>query len=208
MPQETSLDKYKIPAFQRKKSLGAKARRAKKPVTAFERRLAGIPVIKPKRKVVRRTTRVARSIVSRPISSSAETSYENPFGQGSYGNEYSPGFSNPLIEETPYESQSYETPSYSSSSSDPSLPDFREMRLCGKCEGYIEKIEVALVKLSASVRVEDRLIFESEDGGLFEQILGEMQIDREDTLTAYSGDDVGMKVKAAPAKNGNVYKVV
>jgi len=199
MPQETSLDKYKIPAFQRKKSLGAKARRAKKPVTAFERRLAGIPVIKPKRKVARRTTRVARSIVSRPISSVAETSYESPFGQGSYGNEYSPGFSNPLIEETP---------SYSSSSSQESLPDFREMRLCGKCEGYIEKIEVALVKLSASVRIEDRLIFESEEGGLFEQILGEMQIDREDTLTAYSGDDVGMKVKAAPRKNGNVYKIV
>ena len=82
------------------------------------------------------------------------------------------------------------------------------MRLCGKCEGYLEKIQVAIVTVSAPLRIGDRVLFESESGGLFEQNLGEMQINREDVMTAYSGDDIGMKVKAVPKKNGNVYKVI
>ncbi len=239
MTKTPSLDQYKIPAFQRKRSLSAKARRSAKPVTALERRIAGIPVVKPKRVVAR------RSIVRRAVSSRAVSS------DSSYGSSYS----SPLVDDIPtYSGSSYEAPAYESPSrylggssygsesslfggsaddmddsvsdsggsysrgesyssslnsiSGESLPDLREMRLCGKCEGYLEKIQVAIVTVSAPLRVGDRVIFESESGGLFEQNLGEMQINREDVMTAYSGDDIGMKVKAVPKKNGNVYKVI
>lgn len=213
MPKTPSLDQYKIPAFQRKRSLAAKARRTAKPVTALERRIAGVPVVKPKKIVTRRSS-VRRSVSERGVSS--ETGYSS--------------YSSPLLDDTPsYEAPSYETPTYESpsrylgdssygnesslfesseSSGEESLPDLREMRLCGKCEGYLEKINVAIVMVSAPLRVGDRVLFESESGGLFEQNLGEMQINREDVMTAYSGDDIGMKVKAKPAKNGNVYKVI
>lgn len=202
MPKTPSLDQYKIPAFQRKRSLAAKARRSAKPVTALERRIAGVSVVKPKRVVVRRAG-LSRSGSSVPT--------------------YSSSYSSPLVDDTPsYEAPTYESPSrylggssygtesslFGSESSGESLPDLREMRLCGKCEGYLEKIQVAIVMVSAPLRVGDRVIFESESGGLFEQNLGEMQINREDVMTAYSGDDIGMKVKAVPKKNGNVYKVI
>lgn len=203
MPKTPSLDQYKIPAFQRKRSLAAKARRSAKPVTALERRIAGVPVVKSKRVVARRA--VSRRRVS------SEPTYSS--------------YSSPLVDDAPsYEAPTYESPSRylggssygsesslfesESSSSSADLPDLREMRLCGKCEGYLEKIQVAIVMVSAPLRVGDRVIFESESGGLFEQNLGEMQINREDVMTAYSGDDVGMKVKAVPKKNGNVYKVI
>ena len=167
------------------------------PRTALERKIAGIPIVKPKRVVTR------RAVSSRSVSSTPT---------------YSSSYSSPLVDETPtYETPSYESPnlflgsSYgaeSYSTSVPDVPELREMRLCGKCEGYLEKIQVAIVMVSAPLRVGDRVLFESESGGLFEQTLGEMQINREDVMTAYSGDDIGMKVKAVPKKNGNVYKVI
>jgi len=207
MTKTPSLDQYKIPAFQRKRSLAAKARRSAKPVTALERRIAGVPVIKPKKVVTRTATRrsVARRVVDDGSTYDAPT-YESPsrYLGSSYSSESSL-FGN--SDSSYASSSSYDSGSSSGSSGD-DLPDLREMRLCGKCEGYLEKIGVAIVMVSAPLRVGDRILFESESDGLFEQNLGEMQINREDVMTAYSGDDVGMKVKAVPKKNGNVYIVI
>jgi len=214
MTKTPSLDQYKIPAFQRKRSLAAKARRSAKPVTALERRIAGVPVIKPKKVVTRTTTRrsVERRVVGDASSYDAPTydapTYESPsrYLGSSYGSESSlfGGDDSSVSFGSGYDSGS----SSGLSSSGDALPDLREMRLCGKCEGYLEKIGVAIVMVSAPLRIGDRILFESENDGLFEQNLAEMQINREDVMTAYSGDDVGMKVKAVPARNGNVYKVI
>lgn len=216
MTKTPSLDQYKIPAFQRKRSLSAKARKKVEPRTALERRIAGVPVVKPKRVISRSTTRmsVARRIVD-DVSSCDTPTYESPsrYLGSSYGAESSL-FGRDSSDDSSYESRSsYGLSSSSSASSNygssvESLTDLREMRLCGKCEGYLDKIQVAIVTVSAPLRIGDRVLFESESGGLFEQNLGEMQINREDVMTAYSGDDIGMKVKAVPKKNGNVYKVI
>ncbi len=240
MTKTPSLDQYKIPAFQRKRSLSAKARKKVAPRTALERKIAGVPVVKPKRAVTKTTTRrsvLARGVLGRGVNevssygSSSDTSnyesssYESPSHTSSYE---SPSYESPSRylgssygaesslfghDSSDDSSESYGSSagygsSASYSSSESSLPDLREMRLCGKCEGYLEKIQVAIVTVSAPLRIGDRVIFESESGGLFEQNLGEMQINREDVMTAYSGDDIGMKVKAVPKKNGNVYKVL
>lgn len=219
MQKSNSLDQYKIPAFQRKRSLAAKARRKRVPVTAFEKRIAGIPVVKPKRRRMVRSVVLGRSIAAGSLARRrAVGSRAVSFGVESLEGER---FSSPLIEEergysgslVDEEESGYPCSQISEEERNFLSPlvkglELREMRLCGKIEGYIFKIEVAIVTVKASIRTGDRLIFESHEGGLFEQTLESMQINREDVATAYSGDDVGIKVLAEPKKNGNVYKVV
>lgn len=205
MPKVSSPDAYKVPAFQRKRSLSAKARRIAKPVTALDRMKAGVPFVKKKvarRSVGRRSVSRRSSVIEmerRPISRDYDSEY------GSSSREASSAFSQPLLSDDSYgKVMSRDSLDRGSASGDSGL---KEMRTCGKVSGYLEKIEVAIVDVSASIRAGDRVIFESEYG-LFEQTVESMQIDRQDVVTAYSGDCIGMKVFAEPKKNGNVYKVV
>lgn len=83
----------------------------------------------------------------------------------------------------------------------------REMRLIGRCDGYFDKIDVAIVKLITPLREGDRIVFEKEKG-LFEQTVDSMQIDRKDVRIAHAGDDIGMKVALKPKVGASVYKVL
>ena len=83
----------------------------------------------------------------------------------------------------------------------------REMRLIGRCDGYFDKINVAIVKLITPLREGDRIVFE-KDRGLFEQTVDSIQIDRKDVRIAHAGDDVGMKVALKPKVGASVYKVL
>jgi len=83
----------------------------------------------------------------------------------------------------------------------------REMIICGKCEGYFERINVAIINLISSIKEGDRIIF-TTNHGLFEQTVNSMQINREDVVIAHAGDDIGMKVKNVPTVGTNVYKVI
>jgi hypothetical protein len=241
MPKASSLDQYKIPAFKRKRGLAAKARRKRAPVTALEKRIAGIPVVKQRRKVARGrsvATSLSRgrrniagsgdlygaermSVVEREVSYGGSQSVFENSGvsyNGSYGGSLQGGFSSPLVGDgssgTSESSMNYGGASYvndesswGAAKSSDELLAFRQMRPCGKIEGYIDKIEVAIVTVTSSIRKGDRLVFEAMDGGLFEQTLESMQINREDVVTAYNGDDVGIKVLAEPRKGGLVYRV-
>jgi hypothetical protein len=84
--------------------------------------------------------------------------------------------------------------------------DLREMENCGYCEGYYEKINVAIIRTTSPVREGDRLVFEQE-GGLFEQTVTSMQINRKDVKLARSGSDIGMKLLKTPKVGTPVYKV-
>lgn len=86
-------------------------------------------------------------------------------------------------------------------------PTHREMKTCGYCDGYIDKIEVAIVKLTRPLRVGDSIIFEKQEG-LFEQEVDSMQIDRVDVTLATTGSDVGLKVYQKPTVGSPVYKVI
>lgn len=86
------------------------------------------------------------------------------------------------------------------------LKNLREMQECGYCDGYFENIDVAIVKITKPVRQGDRLVFEQE-GGLFEQSIESMQINRKDVKLARSGSDIGLKVLKAPKVGAPVYKV-
>ncbi|MBT3864471.1 hypothetical protein HOE67_01345 [Candidatus Peregrinibacteria bacterium] len=198
-------DQTNVPAYQRKRSLSAKARRKSKPRTALERREAGVPVVKPKR--TRRSVRSssvgtlfssgsslsdpdyrAKIAARRAALSGSSSSTSSSGGFASLG-AAEEKFSAPVVDE-------YDTPS-----------SFREMVVCGEISGYFEQIDVAVVQVSSRISVGDQLFFETQ-GGLFEQTLESMQADRKDVEVAYSGDDIGIKVKSEPRKGGQVYKVV
>ena len=84
--------------------------------------------------------------------------------------------------------------------------ELRTMDECGYCDGYFEKIDVAIVKVTSPVRLGDCLIFE-RDGGLFEHRVESMQIDRKDVKLARSGSDIGLKIPMKPKVGTPVYKV-
>ncbi len=83
----------------------------------------------------------------------------------------------------------------------------REMSICGRIEGYYEKINVAIITVTAPFRAEDNIIIESTDG-LFEQQVESMQKNNRDISLARSGYSVGIKMVKIPKIGGMVYKVV
>lgn len=83
----------------------------------------------------------------------------------------------------------------------------REWRACGICEGYFDKIDVAIVKVTSAIRIGDIIIFEKQDG-LFEKEVKSMQIDRRDINLATTGSEIGMKVDIKPIIGSTVYKLV
>mgnify|MGYP001601134519 CR=1 FL=1 len=85
--------------------------------------------------------------------------------------------------------------------------DVREMQICGQCEGYFDKIEVAVIQLTSVLHTGDTILFETTEG-LFEQSVKSMQINRRDVNMARSGSDIGLKVARTPKVGGNVYKVI
>jgi len=288
MPRSTTKpESANVPAYQRKRSLSAKARARMKPRTALERREAGIAVVKPKR--TRRTVRAGTSVgtlfgsssssnasssfgnssgasladpdyrakiaarraalsglstgsgpsvaerraalVKARLSSAGEreakslregkrgehsslssgggfaslsTTADRITGKNKYGSSSDSGFSAPMVDDS-YGSDYGSSPSYVSEGSESS--DFREMRECGSIVDFFEQIDVVAMSVNSRIAVGDRLIFETMDG-LFEQALDSMQVDRKDVEVAYSGDDVGIKVKGKPRKGGRIYKVV
>lgn len=177
------INVYNIPAFQRKRSLAAKGR--KKTALPKVRKTAV-------RSATRTTTR--RSKILRPT----VTTYDSPFiEQDLTPNLYE---REPLPSEQLFE-EFEEKPIKKSSS------EFREMKICGICEGYFDKINVAIIRVTSPIHKGDSLIFEKE-GGLFEQIIDSIQIDRKDVSIAKSGSDIGVKVLMPPKVGTHVYKEI
>lgn len=87
------------------------------------------------------------------------------------------------------------------------IREVREMKICGICDGYFEKIQVAIIKVTSPIKSSDILIFEKE-GGLFQQPIASMQIDRKDVSLARSGSDIGTKVVMEPKVGAHVYKYI
>lgn len=163
-----SFNVLNIPAYQRKRSIAAKAKR--KPIS-------------PKARPRKRTRRYAPPLIEE-ISIQPRTTSEEMFP-------------NPLDNFS--ESAESREPEYDK--------EIREMMICGHCEGYFDKIEVAVVKLTSTLREGDRILFETTDG-LFEQTVSSMQINRKQISMARSGSDIGLKVLMEPKVGGNVYKVI
>lgn len=160
MPQINSVN---IPAYQRKRSLAAKARAGTK------RRLPSSTKTR-KRTTARKTTKPIEELNISPSFPSEDL------------------FPDPLVEER---------------SSSP----VREMKICGVCDGYFDKIDVAVIQVTSPIRQGDILVFE-KNNGLFEQEIDSMQINRRNVSLARSGSDIGIKVSMEPKVGTPVYKVI
>jgi hypothetical protein len=76
----------------------------------------------------------------------------------------------------------------------------------GTITHYLDKIDVAIIKLNKFLKSGDTLIIEGEEG-LFYQPVAEIQIDRKPVIRAKKGDHVGMKVQFKAKVEGKIYKV-
>lgn len=88
-----------------------------------------------------------------------------------------------------------------------SSPSVKLMDTCGFCEGYFEKINVAIIKLTKPLKVGDQILIERPEG-LFQQEIKSMQIDRKEVRIARTGSDIGLKVDIQPKIGGTIYKIV
>lgn len=71
---------------------------------------------------------------------------------------------------------------------------------------YYDKIGVAVIQVSAPVKVGDKLKIVTRDGE-FEQEVTSMQVEHENIQEAKKGDDIGMKVDQPVKKGDEVFRV-
>lgn len=83
----------------------------------------------------------------------------------------------------------------------------KEMKICGRCDGYFDNINVAIIEVTSPIKNGEKLIFETISG-LFEEKIDSMQLNKRDINLARSGNIIGVKVSLEPKVGGNVYKYV
>ncbi|MFH0820465.1 MAG: hypothetical protein V1908_01695 [Candidatus Peregrinibacteria bacterium] len=76
----------------------------------------------------------------------------------------------------------------------------------GTVTHFFDKIKVAVLQLSAPIKIGDRLQLIGEKGP-FKQTLKSMQIDRQDVFSANLGDDIGIKVTKKVVVGEMVYSI-
>lgn len=184
---DDDIDVLKIPAFQRKKSL---AKRAEKviPWTALDRQREG--VLKEQKRVNKYHDPVAvpKKKFRKNLSLSAG---KNFFGSNSFGS----NFFQPII--SPDSKSSILTPVSPSVSS--------RYQIIGTVIHYLDRIQVAIIRLSMSLKKDDLVAIEDENG-IFFQPVSSMQINRKDVKTAKKGSEIGMKTGQIPKIGGKVFK--
>lgn len=77
----------------------------------------------------------------------------------------------------------------------------------GKVTHYYDKIGVAVVELSDSLKVGDRIKFVRGGEELFEQPVESLQLEHEAVQEAKAGQEVGLKVLQEVKDAAEVYKV-
>lgn len=77
----------------------------------------------------------------------------------------------------------------------------------GKVTHFYDKIGVAVVELSGSLSVGDKIKFTRGGEDLFEQKIKSMQIEHEKKDSVKKGDVIGLKVDGEVKEGAEVYKV-
>jgi len=81
-----------------------------------------------------------------------------------------------------------------------------ELQEVGKVTHFFSKIGVAVVDLTATLSVGDRIRIQGPTTD-FEQTVDSMQIEHENVKTAKKDQSVGLKVKERVRENDTVYKL-
>ena len=78
--------------------------------------------------------------------------------------------------------------------------------LVGKVEHYFGKVGVAIVDLSDTVKVGDKIAIEGPST-MFEQVIDSIQVEHKPVQSAKKGDAIGIKVKDKVREKDNVFRV-
>jgi selenocysteine-specific translation elongation factor len=78
--------------------------------------------------------------------------------------------------------------------------------LIGRITHYFDKIGVAVIELSGSLKVGDTIKIKGKDTD-FEQVVDSMQVDKAPVEAASAGDGVGLKVANAVNEGDEVFVV-
>ncbi len=75
----------------------------------------------------------------------------------------------------------------------------------GKITHYFSKIGVAVIEVSGTLKVGDRIVIEGLEGGPVEQTVDSMQVEHAGVQEANAGQSVGMKVATKVHPGNSVY---
>jgi len=81
-----------------------------------------------------------------------------------------------------------------------------ELQEVGKVSHFFTKISVAVIELTATVSVGDRILIRGPTTNL-EQKIDSMEIEHEKVQTAKAGQSIGLKVKDRVRETDIVYKI-
>jgi U32 family peptidase len=82
-----------------------------------------------------------------------------------------------------------------------------EKKLIGKIVHFYPKISVAVLDLSDTLKVGDKISIEKESGS-FEQIVDSIQIEHQSIPQATKGQSIGLKVADKTREGAQVFKVI
>ncbi|MEM1508055.1 MAG: translation elongation factor-like protein [Candidatus Bathyarchaeia archaeon] len=82
-----------------------------------------------------------------------------------------------------------------------------ELKEVGKVTHYFTKIGVAVISLTDTLSVGDRILIRGTTTN-FEQTVESMQIEHKNVNVAYSGQSVGLKVSQRVREGDKVYKIL
>ena len=178
----TDPDTLRVPAFMRSRSLRS---RMKRPLvlTALDRKQAGIPPEGLQKK--RRKMPIQKPLIdTRPR---RDVACHVPTKKSV--------FSEPIVDFAPVPAPArMRTPPSRASEAEPT----NKPKKMGIITHYYSKIQVAVMKVSASVSVGDLVTYETADGESYEQIIESMEIEREPVFSARKGQEVGLKLRREP----------
>lgn len=83
----------------------------------------------------------------------------------------------------------------------------RQLRKVGKVTHFFTNIGVAVVELSGTMAVGDKILFQGSTTD-FEQTVSSMQIEHKSLTTAQAGQSIGLKVTGRVREGDVVYKVI
>ncbi len=81
-----------------------------------------------------------------------------------------------------------------------------EKKLVGKVTHYFTNISVAVIELSDTLKIGDKIKIEGANTN-FEQTVDSMQIEKQPVEEAKAGDAIGLKVKDRVRPNDKVFKL-
>lgn len=190
----------KIPAYLRKKAIVHQDKQ-KLILTALDRKEARLkPNSKralaplPSRAPIKSKKYNSRSYLNRlertprPIPTYTQPSFEQPL------------FQEPVLQN---EIQEVHEPRYVPNFEDENGKSFSRI---GEITHYLAKIQVAIIKLTASLKENDLILIEGENEITIQKV-SEMQIDRQPVQNAPKGAHIGLKVSSAARVTGSVYKM-